>query len=94
MSAVHAWPLPEVTSTTVHIKFVPPVSRPAVDGRQKHIQEVATHASTSVVFAPGRRRCTLTQLASSAGSLDLLDLCEIIKCTHLKFMVSGRSKQA
>ena len=34
MNAVYAWPLPEATSTTAHIKFVSPVnSLPLMVGR-------------------------------------------------------------
>ena len=50
--------LPEVMqSTTVPIKFVPPVSDlPS----SVEAQTSATRASTSVVFAPGPLRCTVT----------------------------------
>ena len=80
-------PLPEATqSTTVHIKFVPPVSDlPS----SVEAQTSATRASTSVVFAPG---------LDSDSSLHMLhtqyrdiDLCEIFECAHLKFTVSGQS---
>ena len=63
------WPKPPSILNLYH-------ERPAVDGRQKHKPEVAMHASTSVVFTLGRRRCTLTQLALSS----LFDLHEIFKC--------------
>ena len=80
-------------STTVHIKFVPSVS-----GLPSSVeaQTSATGASTSVVFTPGPRRCTLTaalQWPSHASSFTHdIDFCEIFECAHLKFMVCGRSK--
>ena len=62
MSAVYAWapaalPNEATQSTTVHIKFVPPVS-----GLPSSVeaQTSVTRASTLVVLAPGPRRCTLT----------------------------------
>ena len=46
-------------STIVHIKFVPPVRGLPLS---VEAQTSDTHASTSVVFALGLRRCTLTAL--------------------------------
>ena len=89
MSAVHAWPaVSEATqSTTVFIKFRPPVSGlPSL----VEAQISATRASTSVIFASGPRYCTLTV----ALHWPHIDLREIFECAHLKFTVSGRSKQA
>ena len=86
MSAVYTCPprVPEATqSTTVCIKFVPPVS-----GLLSSVeaQTSTTCASTSVVSGP----------PSSTGlhMLHDINLCGIFECAHLKFTVSGRSKQA
>ena len=84
-------PLPEATqSTTVYIKFRPPVSGlpPSVKA-----QISATRASTSVIFASGPRYCTLT-VAIHWPHMVHVDLCEIFECARLKFTVSGWSKQA
>ena len=53
-------------------------------------------ASTSVVFASGPRYCTLTVLSVALHWPHMLhvDLREIFEYVHLKFTVSGRSKQA
>ena len=87
MSAVYAWPATQ--STTVHSKFSQPVS-----GLPSSVeaQTSATRTSTSVVFAPGPRCCTLT-VALHWPQMLHVDLCEIFECAHLKFTVSGRSKQ-
>ena len=87
MSVVYAWPATQ--STTVHIKLSQPVS-----GLPSSVeaQTSATRASTSVVFAPGPRYCTLT-VALHWPHMFHVDLREIFECAHLKFMVSGRSKQ-
>ena len=53
----------------------------------------ATHASTSVVFILGPQYCTLTVALHWPHMLHV-NLCEIFEYTHLKFTVSGRSKQA
>ena len=50
-------------------------------------------ASTSVVFALGYRHCTLTVRLPQAFTC-FIDLHEIFECAHLKFTVSGQSKQA
>ena len=51
MSAIYAWPLPEVTqSTNIHIKFVLPVSYLPL---LVEAQTSATCGSTLVIFAPG-----------------------------------------
>ena len=87
MSAVYAWPATQ--STTVHIKFSQPVSGlPSL----VEAQTSATRASTSVVFAPGPRYCTLT-VALHWPHILHVDHREIFECAHLKFTVSGRSKQ-
>ena len=85
-------PLPEVTqSTTVPIKFVPSVSNlPS----SVEAQTSATRASTSVVFAPGHLRCTLTvalHRPSHQCFMHDFDIHEMFECAHLKFTVSGRS---
>ena len=85
-------PLPEATqSNTVPIKFVPPVSDlPSL----VEAQTSATRASTSVVFAPGPLRCTLTvalHRPSHQCFMHDFDIREIFECVHLKFPVSGRS---
>ena len=92
-------PLPEATqspSTTVHIKFVPPVSSllSLVEAQTR-----ATRASTSVIFAPCLRCCILmpsTSLASLASTCFMhnIDLHEIFECAHLNFTISGRSKDS
>ena len=81
-------PLPEATqSTTIYIKIRPPVSGlPSL----VEAQISATRASTSVVFTSGPRYCTLTV----AFHWVHVDLREILECAHLKFTVSGWSKQA
>ena len=58
MSAVYHGLLPEAAqSTTVHIKFSPPVSGlPSLVEAQTSVMR----ASTLVVFAPGPGRCILT----------------------------------
>ena len=87
MSAVYAWPATQ--STTVHSKFSQLVS-----GLPSSVeaQTSATRASTSVVFAPGPRCCTLTVALHWPNMLHV-DLREIFECAHLKFTVRGRSKQ-
>ena len=85
-------PLPEaMQSTTIPIKFVPPVSDlPS----SVEAQTSATRASTSVVFTPGPLGCTLTvalHRPSHQCFMHDFDICEIFECAHLKFMVSGRS---
>ena len=87
MSAVYAWPATH--STTVHIKFSQPAS-----GLPSSVeaQTSATRASTSVVFAPGPRYCTLTVALHWPHMLHV-DLREIFECAYLKFTVSGRSIQ-
>ena len=91
-------PLPEATqSTTVPSKFVPPVSDlPS----SVEAQTSSMRASTSVVFAPGPLRCTLTVALHRALHrpshqwqcfMHDFDIREIFECAHLKFMVSGRS---
>ena len=87
MSVVYAWPA--TYSTTVHIKFSQPAS-----GLPSSVeaQTSATRASTSVIFAPGPRYCTLTVALHWPHMLHV-DLREIFECAHLKFTVSGRSKQ-
>ena len=84
--------LPETTqSTTVPIKFVPPVSDlPS----SVEAQTSATRASTSVVFAPGPLCCTLTvalHRPSHQCFMHDFNIREIFECTHSKFTVSGRS---
>ena len=85
-------PLPEATqSTTISIKFVPPVSDLS---SSVEAQTSATRASTSVVFAPGPLRCTLTvalHWPSHQCFMHDFDIREIFECAHLKFTVSGRS---
>ena len=85
-------PLPEATlSTTVPIKFVPPVSDLPLS---VEAQTSATRASTSVVFAPGPLHCTLTvalHRPSHQCFMHDFDIREIFECAHLKFTVSGRS---
>ena len=86
-------PLPEATqSTTVPItEFVPPVSDlPS----SVEAQTSATRVSTSVVFAPGPLRCSLTvalHRPSHQCFMHDFDIREIFECAHLKFLVSGRS---
>ena len=87
-------PLPEATqSTTVPIKFVPPVSDlPS----SVEAETSSMHASTSVVFAPGPLRCTLTVAFHRPSHqwqcfMHDFDIREIFEFAHLKFMVSGRS---
>ena len=93
MSAVYAWPtMPEATqSTTVSIKFVPPVSDlPS----SVEAQTSATRASISVLFTPGPLRCTLTvalDRSSHQSFMHDFDIREIFECAYLKFLVSGRS---
>ena len=83
-------PVPEATqSTTVYIEFRPPVSGLL----SVEAQISAMRASTSVVFASGPRYCTLT-VALHWPQMLYVELREIFECAHLKFMVSGRSKQA
>ena len=84
--------LPEATqSTTVPIKFVPPVSDlPSL----VEAQTSATRASTSVVFTPGPLRCTLTvalHRPSHQCFMHDFDIREIFECAHLKFTVSDQS---
>ena len=67
------WLLPEATSTTVHI-----CTACAIDGRSKYKSEVATHASTSVVFVPCHPRCTL----ALTWFLNEIDLCQISECAN------------
>ena len=83
--------LPEVTqSTTVYIKFRPPVSGLPLS---VEAQISATQASTSVVFASGPQYCTLT-VTFHWPHMVHVNLREIFECAHLKFTVSGQSKQA
>ena len=80
-------PLPEVTqSTTVYIKFVPPVS-----GLLSLVeaQTSAMCASTPVIFALSPRCCTLTVALHWPSFAHDIDLHGIFECAHL---VSGRSK--
>ena len=91
----HLWvpfmhgPLPEATqSTTVPIKFVPPVSDlPS----SVEAQNSSTRASTSVVFAPGPLRCTLTVALHGPSHQHDFDIREIFECAQFKFTVSGWS---
>ena len=89
MSAVYACEATQ--STTVPIKFVLPVSDlPS----SVEAQTSATHASTSVVFAPDPLHCTLTvalHQPSHQCFMHDFGIHEIFECTHLKFTVNGRS---
>ena len=63
MSTVYAMcmALPEATpAVNHHPYFYTACEQPAIVGRGTNQNQVATRASTLVVFALGRRRCTLT----------------------------------
>ena len=87
-------PLPEATqSTTIPIKFVPPVSDLS---SSVEAQTSSTRSSTSVVFASGPLRCALTVAFHRPSHqwqcfMHDFDIREIFECAHLKFTVSGRS---
>ena len=68
---------------TVYTKFVPP----AMSGLPSSVeaQTSATCTSTSVIFGPSPRRCTLTVALPSQASRRRFE------CAYLKFTVSGRS---
>ena len=69
MSAVYAWPLPEANSTTVHVKFVPPVSGlPLMVGRSTNQK-----FSRVLNFTLGRRRCTRAVALMSPASTRVRD---------------------
>ena len=72
-----------------------PSQPPPVSGLPSSVeaQISATRASTSVSFASGPRYCTLTVALHWPHMLHI-DLREIFEYAHLKFTVSGRSKQA
>ena len=72
-----------------------PSQPPPVSGllSSVEVQISATRASASVVFASGPEYCTLTVVLYWPHMLHI-DLHEIFEYAHLKFAVSGRSKQA
>ena len=90
MSAIYALSAGYLRRPTIDTKFVPPIS-----GLPSSVeaQTSATRTSTSVVFTPDPRRCTLT-VALYMYMLHDVDHREIFGCTRLKFTVSGWSKQA
>ena len=84
---MHQGSLPEATqSTTFHIPSVSNLSLLV------EAQTSATmHASTSVVFALGPRRCTLTVALHWPSHTSKYRSLWTFECTHLKFTVSGQS---
>ena len=77
-----------MSPTTVHICTA--CERPVVVGRSTNQNKVAMRASTSVVFALGRRCCTLTACHWPSHASDDIDLREMFEFAHLKLTVSGR----
>ena len=77
--------LPEASqSTTVPIKFVPPVSDLPLS---VEAQTSAMHASTSVVFAPGPLHCTLTVVLHPSDDQCFMhdfNIRELFECAHLR----------
>ena len=101
MSVILVCPLLEVTSTTVHIKFVPPMSGLLLMVSKGHKPELSCQACFK--FSRLRPRSLTLHCDSSpplAFTVHMLhdhmtvyiDLHEIFECVHLKFTVNRQSK--
>ena len=85
--------LPEATqSTTVHIKFVPPVSGlPSSIEAQTRIKLPRVLQLQSSSLRVTDADMSDSQTFTGLHMLHDIDLREIFECAHLKFTVSGRS---